>query len=285
MDKYISEFTKQLTLRNLTQKTISGYTQGLNYFLKKCREQIPSLTVQNVQDYIYGLHKSGQSPSYINAQTASIKIFCKTVLDKAWDYTKIPYGKITRRLPVVMSREDITLLIASAESLKHKAILATLYGTGMRPAELSQLKVSDICSREKEKTIRIRNGKGRKERFVMLSDKLLDLLRAYWLTVKGAKSEYLFFGVSPEKPMDPESFGTVFRRTKARAGIKDDSYCYSLRHSFATHLLEDGVDLRSIQAVLGHTSIEVTTIYCRVMKRRIAEIKSPFDSLPPNATK
>ena len=280
MDKYLGEFNKQLILRNLTPKTISGYMQGLKYFLKRCKDKVPNLVVADVEDYLVDLHKLGQSQSYINAQTAPIKFFCKSVLKKISGFAQIPYGKIAHRLPVILSREQIVLLLRCAENIKHRAIIAILYATGMRPAELSQLKISDINS--KDMTIRIRNGKGRKERFVMLPGGLLPMLRKYWITVGQAKSEYLFFGTTPQKPMDPESFSAIFRRTKAKAGIKNDSCCYSLRHSFATHLLEDGVDLRTIQALLGHSSLECLTIYAQVAKKRIAETKSPFDALPPD---
>ena len=163
--------------------------------------------------------------------------------------TRLAY-KRKKRLPTVLEPELIDRLIHCAENIKHKAILATLYSTGVRPRELSLLKLADINS--EANTIHIIHGKGDKDRHVMLPQNLRDVLEAYLITVQDYKSEYLFFGLNPDKPMDPETFGAIFRRIKIKAGITEKSCCYSLRHSFATHSLEQGVDIRTIQEVMGH---------------------------------
>ena len=279
MNTHVDEFVKLLEVYGRSPKTITGYVQGLGWFANAHKGIRPKdITIQHIIDYLHTLHKKGQGPDHINNQTAAIKFYFKNVLDKKWDFMKIPYKKRKKRLPTVLEPELIDRLIHCAENIKHKAILATLYSTGVRPRELSLLKLADINS--EANTIHIIHGKGDKDRHVMLPQNLRDVLEAYLITVQDYKSEYLFFGINPDKPMDPETFGAIFRRTKIKAGITEKSCCYSLRHSFATHSLEQGVDIRTIQEVMGHTSISTTCIYLRIAKKRIAQTLSPFDSIP-----
>ena len=279
MSLHIQEFKKHLEIRGLADKTMTGYQQGLANFLNDHKGLMPAdLTIKHVINYLHKLHLKGQGPDHINHQTAAIKFYCRNVLDKDWDFEKIPYKKRNQKLPVVLEPEEIDYLLSCVENIKHEAILSTIYATGMRPYELSLLKIDEICI--DSMTIYIKNCKGGRDRYVTLSSNLRDLLERYLLTVQHCRSEYLFFGVDPAKSMDPETFGAIFRRIKAKAGITGKSNCYSLRHSFATHSLEQGIDIRTIQEALGHRSVLTTCRYLKISKKRIGTITSPYDLLP-----
>lgn len=276
---HIKEFVKQMRIRGMSEKTMCGYVQSIEYFFKFYKGTKPkNLTIGAINDYQHHLcHRRKHTPAYVNSQTASIKFFCRFVLKLDWDYRLIPYMKDKRSLPVVIDRGEIVRLLKCAVNIKHRALMTTMYSTGVRPIELAMLKAKDINT--KEKVIHVRHGKGAKDRYVMLSDNLLVLLRQYWTEVKPSKDGYLFEGERIGRPMNVDSISAVFRRLKSKAKVRDDAHCYSLRHSFATHLLEDGVDIRVIQKLMGHEEITTTVIYLQVAKEFIAKVASPLDSL------
>ena len=283
MHPYVVKFVQQLVIRGRSSKTIDGYTQSLCYFLKRLKGRTPSsITIADINDYQHYLATvKKQANSYVNAQTGSIKFFCQYVLNKEWDYSKIPYKKVHSKLPIVLSKESVVRLLASATNPKHRALLAIMYGSGMRPFEVVALKVADFHVQTDEKTIHVRNGKGGKDRHVNCPAFVLKVLSKYYRQLKkqNIQSEWLFPGIDSNKHLDSETIGAIYRRLKPIAKIHDDSCCYSLRHSFATHSLEDGVDIRTIQEIMGHSSLEVTMIYLKIAKKRIAATKSPLDSL------
>ena len=280
MSIYKEKFNKQLVIRGLTSKTKSGYTQSLELFLRYFKGKRPSdLTVENVHDYLFHLRdEKKQSPSYINSQTGSIKFFCKHVLNKDWEYSAIPYTKVGRKLPYVHKRETVSRLVHLQKDLRIRCIFGLAYGSGARPFELAKLKPGDICA--KSGTIYIRNGKGGKDRYTNLPEGLIGDLREYYTTIRSIKSEWLFPGANPQNSIDPESFGAIYRRVKKQMNLNDPSCFYTFRHSFATHLMEDGADIRTISEVMGHSSVEQTMRYILVTKKRIGSIRSPFDTLP-----
>jgi site-specific recombinase XerD len=220
------------------------------------------------------------SPSTVTQRLAALRFFyCKT-LKKAWSSAETPYPKKVIHLPTILSQEEVAQLIDAALTPYHRTLLMTLYATGARRAELTHLKVSDVDS--KRMVIRIQGGKGRKDRDVMLSPKLLEELRAHchrlcrrpiiWLF----PSDRLHRG---DQPIDTKTVWNACKEAAKRAGIRKDVHPHTLRHSFATHLLEAGADLRTIQILLGHRDLEETTIYLHLSQRHLNATASPLDSL------
>ena len=185
------------------------------------------------------------------------------------------------KLPIILSQEEVARLINSALTPFHRIVLMTLYATGVRRAELARLKISDIDSQRM--VIHIQGGKGRQDRDVMLSPKLLDALREYWRGLKRKPSQWLFPGGlshTADRPITPKAVYHACRNAAQRAGLQDKNiHPHTLRHCFATHLLEDGADLRTIQLLLGHHDLEETTIYLHLSKRHLSATASPLDSL------
>jgi site-specific recombinase XerD len=182
-------------------------------------------------------------------------------------------------LPVILSEEEVVRLIESAITSYHRVILMTLYGTGLRREELCRLKVTDIDSQRM--IVHVRQGKGNKDRDVTLSPRLLEVLRAYWKWRK--PKTYLFpslYRKSPEQPIDSKTVWYAVREAARRAGIKKKVSPHLLRHSWATHLLERGTDLKTIQVLLGHVDLEATTIYLHLSQRHLQAVNNPVDTLP-----
>jgi site-specific recombinase XerD len=192
------------------------------------------------------------------------------------DIRRIPYQKRSRQMPVVLSRQEVAALLASVENLKHRALLSTTYATGLRLSEVLHLRVSDIDSQRM--TVRVEQGKGRKDRYVMLADRLLGELREY---VKQYRPKHwLFPGQRLGTPLSSSSAQIVFRRAVERIGLTKPVTFHSMRHAFATHLLESGADIRRVQVLLGHRSVVSTQVYTHVATDYLKTTKSPFDSLP-----
>lgn len=186
-------------------------------------------------------------------------------------------SKKKSKLPIVLSKEEIRLVFRQLPSIKYKAIFLVLYSAGLRISELLNLKLCDIDS--KRMVITVRNGKGGKDRTVMLSNKCLVVLREYYKSCKTKPGNYLFFGASPDRPQHPRWVQHTINLAGKKAGIKKNITCHVLRHSFATHLLENKVDVRRIQLLMGHGSLKTTSLYMHVSASYINEIKSPLDLL------
>jgi site-specific recombinase XerD len=203
-----------------------------------------------------------------------------TVLKKSWSIADTPYPRRNFRLPKILSQQQVARLIDSATTPFYRIILMTLYATGLRRAELAQLKVSDIDS--ERMVIHVRGGKGRKDREVMLSPKLLDELRLYWRSLRRKPKTWLFPGNrwhTAEHPIDTKVVWHACRAAAEGAGLGTDVHPHTLRHCFATHLLEAGADLRTIQLLLGHRDLEETTIYLHLSNLRLSKTASPLDGL------
>ena len=206
------------------------------------------------------------------------------VLKRGWSIAETPYPKKVQRLPLVLSPEDVAKLIDAADSPFHRILLMTLYATGARRAEVAHLKVSDIDSRRM--VVHIRGGKGRKDRDVMLSSRLLDALRVYWRGLKRKPTHWLFPGNAwhtGARPVTTKVLWTACDSAAERAGLEHKHiHPHTLRHCFATHLLEAGADLRTIQVLLGHRDLEETTIYLHLSNRHLGATASPLDALTIN---
>src|ERR1700746_892902 len=216
----------------------------------------------------------------VHQRLAALRFFYIKTLKKTWSIAETPYPKKGFHLPSILSREKVTQLIDAALTPYHRTLLMTLYATGARRAELTHLKVSDIDSQRMG--IRIQGGKGRKDRDVMLSPKLLHELRANVHRLQRKPSSWLFPGNrhhSGDRPIDTKTVWYACKEAAKRAGIQKDVHPHTLRHSFATHLLEAGADLRTIQILLGHRDLEETTIYLHLSERHLSATASPLDAL------
>jgi len=272
----LDKYQKQLKIENYSEQTVKSYYSALKLFLEWIsRLKLDIVTDENIQNYIYYCKsEKNYSFSSMKQTIAAIRYFYDKILRKP-----IPESlNITMRkpnyLPIVLSKKEIGEIIKSTNNLKHKAILFTIYFAGLRLGELLNLKIEDIDSEAKK--IHIRQSKGKKDRYVMLSDKALELLREYFKRYK--PKDYLFEGQKGGK-YSPKSVQSVFKRSLQKAGIKKKATVHSLRHSFATHLLDDGTDIRYIQELLGHKRLETTQIYTHVSSYSINQIKSPADSI------
>jgi site-specific recombinase XerD len=227
------------------------------------------------------LTKLKYSPNTVTLRLASLRFFYIHVLKRGWSIAETPYPKKVRHLPGVLSQEEVARLIEAADSPFHRILLMTLYATGARRAEAAHLKVSDIDSQRM--VVHIREGKGGKDRDVMLSPKLLEELRTYWRGLRRKPKEWLFPGNrwhTASYPVTTKVLWSACQIAAERAGLEHRHiHPHTLRHCFATHLLEAGADLRTIQILLGHRDLEVTTVYLHLSQRHLSATASPLDAL------
>jgi site-specific recombinase XerD len=234
------------------------------------------LTVEDIKDFQLYLTKERKVAwATFNIYVFAIRSFFLETLKKDWEIKFIPYQKTGRRLPEILNGTELNAMFQSLSNIKHQAILITTYSAGLRVSEAVHLRVSDIDS--KRMVIRVDQGKGRKDRYVPLSDALLPVLRKYWKIVR--PNDWLFQGQDPKHPLTRSSVERIFKKAKKDAGITKNVTIHSLRHSFATHLLEMGVDIRTIQKLLGHRSLSSTMIYTHVAENYINTTGSPLDRL------
>ena len=237
------------------------------------------LTSEHVKEYQLFLTKEkGVSWSTFNVHVCAIRFFYREVLGVEWAVEHIPYQKTGRKLPVILSGKEICALLDATTNLKHRALLMTLYSAGLRPSEAVHMQLASIDSGRM--MIRVDQGKGRKDRYVMLSERLLVTLRHYWREYQ--HTLWLFAGQDPSCPLTRGSLDHLFARAKKKAGIRKRVSPHSLRHAFATHLLERGVNIRVIQRLLGHRSLRSTEIYTHVAESYVRDTKSPLDDLLPD---
>ena len=220
------------------------------------------------------------SPNTVAQRLAALRFFYTKTLKKVWSIEETPYPRKTFHMPTILSQEEVAQLIDAAQPPFHRTLLMALYATGLRRAELARLKVSDVDS--KRMVIHVRGGKGRKDRDVMLSPKLLETLREHWRGLQRKPSAWLFPGNrwhTGDTPIDTKVVWNACKEAAQRAGIKKQVHPHTLRHCFATHLLEAGADLRTIQVLLGHRDLKETTIYLHLSERHLHATASPLDSL------
>ncbi len=273
----IEKFKKWLISKRYSPNTIKTYNEALRSFLtffnQKTSNEISNedLILYN-NEYIY---KNKLSSSYQNQIVNAIKLYFQTVQEKKIEIEKIHRPKRENVLPNVLSKEEIKQILNAHSNIKHKTMLSLIYSCGLRRSELLNLKIEDIDS--KRNIIFIRQAKGKKDRIAPLSVKILQLLREYYVVHKPKK--WLFEGVNGDLPYDERSLSNVLKQALAKVGITKPVSLHWLRHSYATHLLESGTDLRYIQELLGHRSSKTTEIYTHVSAKSIEQIKSPFDNL------
>lgn len=261
--------------RNYSQRSIDTYVYLLRSLEEYHNTSIDEISIDQVKDFLqYSIETRKVSVSYINQVISAVRILQKDVLGKEWESIKIKRPRRVKKLPVVLSKEEIKSLIETTRNLKHRAILAIIYSAGLRISEVISLQPSDIDSDRRQ--VRVL-GKGNKYRYTLLSGNTLDMLRMYWRAYRPVR--YLFEGQKQGQPISRETIQRVFKQSCKTAGIKKQATVHSLRHSFATHLLENGVNLKIIQSLLGHSSLRTTSIYLHVTRFDPASIKSPFDEI------
>src|ERR1700689_3244099 len=272
---------QELQRRNYSQHTTRQYIRTVEDFSRRFNCSPDRLGPRHIREYQAELfEKRKLSPSSVAVRLAALRFFyCKT-LKKAWSIAEIPYPKRALRLPAILSQEEVAQLIQAAGTSFHRTLLMTLYATGVRRAELTHLKVSDIDSQRM--VIHVQGGKGRKDRDVMLSPKLLEVLREHWRGLQRKPSAWLFPGNrwhTGDTPITTKVVWDACKKAAQQAGLQKDVHPHTLRHCFATHLLEAGTDLRTIQMLLGHRDLEETTIYLHLSERHLSATASPLDLL------
>lgn len=273
----IRSFKQWMLSRRYSENTIGTYCDALTTFLRFYRKkEISEITNEDIvlfnNNYIL---KNKLSSSFQNQVVNAIKLFFKTIESRSLDLELIHRPKRAHVLPNVLSKEEIKQLLSAHVNIKHKAMLSLIYSCGLRRSELLNLKLTDIDS--KRGLVIIKQAKGRKDRVAPLSEKMLALLREYFLACK--PKEWLFEGQSGIGKYDERSLASVLKQALEKCGIQKPVTLHWLRHSYATHLLENGTDLRYIQEILGHSSSRTTEIYTHVSNKSIQKIVSPFDSL------
>ena len=279
MGRLHDRMDRELRIRGYAENTRKCYIEKMKCFVRYFMRPPDELTAEDVKQYQLFLTKDRRvSWSTFNVHVCAIRFFYREVLRVDWNVEHIPYHRSGRKLPVVLSCEEVWALFDVTSNLKHRALLMTLYSGGLRIGEVVHLKLADIDSGRM--MIRVEQGKGRKDRYVMLSQKLLLTLRRYWREYQPAL--WLFPGADPSRPLTRGSVDRLFARAKERAGIQKRVSPHSLRHAFATHLLERGVNILVIQRLLGHRSLRSTEIYTHVAENYVSDTKSPLDDLLPD---
>ena len=266
-------------LRGLSKNTEEEYASRARTFQKHYNKPVTELGLPDIQNYLHYLFTEHKLCSgSINAYNSSLRFLYQIVLDRPLDTTKIPCHKKNRPIPDILTKEEVGKLLQATKSLRDETLLATIYGAGLRISEAVSLKVSDINSTNMQ--LFIRNGKGGKDRFAILSDVNLNLLRAHWKEYR--PTHWLFTSVSHNKTgshLTSRGAMNIFHEAVAAAGITKHVTVHTLRHSFATHLLEDGVDLFHIKQLLGHSDISTTCFYLHLVKISKMHVSSPLDSI------
>lgn len=275
----LRKFVEQLKLKAYSASTIKTYRNEFLQLLQLLKKkQVDDLTADELRRYfLYCFEKLKLTENTLHSRINAIKFYFEQVLGREKFFWEIPRPKKPLKLPKVLSEQEISRLFNAAKFLKHKAILFTAYSAGLRVSEIINLQWKHIDRQRGQ--ILIEQAKGKKDRFVGLSPVLEDILIAYYRKCKIKPLKYVFESDVPGNPYSARSAQAVFQQSKQKAGIKKEVGFHSLRHSFATHLLEKGTDVRFIQELLGHFSIKTTTRYLHVAKEKLVVIESPLDNL------
>jgi site-specific recombinase XerD len=271
---------QDMEIRNFAQGTRATYTRAVADFARHFSKSPEHLGPEDVRAYqVYLVKRKKVSWSWLKIVVSALRFLYTVTLGRDFPVRYIPYPRKEKKLPVVLSREETSRLLAAVANPKHRVILATIYGTGLRVSEAAHLQITDIDS--ERMVLRVRQGKGRKDRYVPLSPILLEQLRAYWKIER--PKPWLFPGADLAHPITKGTIGEICRAACRRAGLKKIVSPHALRHSFATHLLEAGTNVRVIQILLGHGSLKTTAGYTHVAPATLGSVKSPLDDLPPIA--
>ena len=272
---------EDMRIRKLGDRTQEGYLRAVRNFTKYLGRLPDTATVEDLRNYQLYLVDHGTSPASLNSAISGLKFFCNVTLDRPELMAKMQPVHLPRKLPEIMSPDEVKRLIAAAGNLKHQTALALAYATGLRVNEVVHLKVGDIDSQRM--TLRVEQGKGQKDRYAMLSPLLLERLRVWWRVARAQgkmlDGGWLFPGLDPVLHLSTRQLNRAIHAAADEAGIDKRISMHSLRHAFATHLLEQKVDIRLIQVLLGHKKLETTALYAQVATDILREVVSPLERL------
>jgi integrase/recombinase XerD len=271
---------EDMTMRNFAPRTQEGYIRAVRAFAGFLGRSPSEASFEDVRRFQLHLVSSGTGVPTVNHTLTALRFLFTVTLRKPAVVLQLPFIKEPRKLPVVLSPEEVARLLAAAPGLKYKAALSVAYGAGLRASEIISLKVSDIDGARM--VIRVEQGKGRKDRYVMLSPHLLVLLRAWWRLAR--PQGWLFPGQSRVNPLTTRQLNRACHAAAQTAEIDKRVSLHTLRHSFATHLLEQKVDIRVIQVLLGHKKLDTTALYTRVALKSLGEVTSPLEHLAMTVT-
>jgi site-specific recombinase XerD len=274
-------FIDDLRLRNFSPKTVKAYVAGVLRFARHFGRSPADLGSEEIRSFQIYLLQQQATWSLYNQTVCALRFLYRITLGRPDVVQTVPYGKRPKTLPSVLSQEDVARLIEAAKPGRQRVMVQTAYACGLRINELLQLRVADIDS--SRMVVIVRQGKGRKDRLLPLSPGLLTELRAYWRQARPAM--WLFPGLFPGQPLRDGAFYRSFQELVIRAGFRKRVTCHTLRHSFATHLLEAGVDLVTLQALLGHSHLRATICYLHVSTKHLKRVPSLLDllAIPPDA--
>lgn len=280
MDEYLSVFREMISLRGLSDHTLQSYCTYIRAYLDYLSDVIykspEDVSWPEMRDFIRWLQKSRNlSDRTVNGAVSQLRFFTMYVLHKPWDDTQLPMRRFDEFLPFVPTRNEVAVLISSMPDLKQKAMVALMYSSGLRVGEVCRLRYEDI--ERKNMRIHIRHSKNRSDRYAILSLNALDILTQYWFAF-GRPRGWLFpKQFDPSRPIDTFYISRHIHDVERSLGWEERITCHSLRHAFGTHLYEDGADLLTIKAMLGHKSLNSTTIYVHLAENGIGRAVSPFD--------
>lgn len=268
----------QLELWGFSKNTQLAYMKAVQNFIIHTKVSPARLKMSHAVDYkLYLMKDLKRAPTTVNQYLAAIRFFYLHVLNKKWADREIPMVKHKRKLPIILSQDEIVKVFNATENIKHKTMLMGLYSCGLRKSELTRLRYQDIDS--ERMLIHVRDSKGGKDRYVILSDIFLKQLRKYWMETDDCKQFLLFPGGHSKKEFNPKSVNEILYNALKRAGIKKKVSIHSLRHSYATHLLERGVSMKYIQALMGHSNISTTSVYTHVIDFRKTNVGTPLEEI------
>lgn len=275
MGKLRDQMLRDMAIRNLSPRTKHCYLDWMTRFASHFGRSPDQLGDEEIKEFLYHLlNVKKASQSGMNQAYSALKFFYTATLGRAWNGGQILRCKRGRRLPVILSKEEIGSIFAATRNLKHLTILMTIYSGGLRVSEAAHLKVSDIDNQRM--TIRVR-GKGDKDRYTLLGKSALEIVRTYWKVYR--PQDWLFPSRNPEEPICTSTIQKVLRQSLRQAGITKCATSHTLRHCFATHLLESGCDIYYIQRLMGHSSVGTTSVYLHVTRKDVQNIVSPIDLL------
>lgn len=275
----LATLVQELIIRGFSKRTIKSYFSHNQRFLDFVGKSAKEVNSQDIKNYLLYLKSKKYSNTSLNNVISALKFYYRQVLKRRL-FFDIKRPKKEKFLPVILSKVEIIKIINSTKNLKHKLLLSLLYGSGLRVSEVVRLKISDINI--SSKSVLVKAGKGQKDRYTLLSQNSIELLEVYLQKkspcqggFRGLNKDYLFTGI--KNHLSQRSAQKIFSQALLAASVQKKATCHSLRHSFATHLLESGVDVRYIQKLLGHNSIKTTEIYLKVANNFLQNIKSPLD--------
>ena len=273
---------EDMEIRGFTAKTQTGYLRAVRDFAVFLGRSPDGAEAEDLRRYQLHMRTGGVSATSINAAVSALRFFFGVTLGRGDAQVGMTTVREPKKLPVVLSLDEVAHLLDAAPGLKYRAALSVAYGAGLRASEVVSLKVSDIDS--ERMVIRVEQGKGRRDRYAMLSEPLLDLLRAWWLEARSRgvmlPGGWLFPGQNPVNPLTTRQLNRAFHEAREAAGVNKRVSLHTLRHCFATHLLEQRVDIRVIQVLLGHKKLDTTARYTQVASTTLRAVKSPLEHLP-----